>query len=138
MCEVIQLLYSNECTRDQYPFNGQMRTGTGPALVIIMLDTFRSLEHSLEASFQVHRAPFFRPKFLTLRGHVTTLTTLTWQQKFIVDEGELVPLVTVHGHEHHKITKDSVRVLAREDSWLVKEKGERSHRNQNRTTGHES
>ena len=31
MCEVIQLLYSN----DQYPFNGQMRTGTGPALVII-------------------------------------------------------------------------------------------------------
>ena len=25
---------SNECTRDQYPFNGQMRTGTGPALVI--------------------------------------------------------------------------------------------------------
>ena len=33
MCEVIQLLYSNECTRDQYPFNGQMRTGTGPALV---------------------------------------------------------------------------------------------------------
>ena len=32
-CEVIQLLYSNECTRDQCPFNGQMRTGTGPALV---------------------------------------------------------------------------------------------------------
>ena len=28
MCEVIQLLYSYECTRDQYPFNGQMRTGT--------------------------------------------------------------------------------------------------------------
>ena len=32
MCEVIQLLYSNECTRDKYPFNGQMRTGT--ALVV--------------------------------------------------------------------------------------------------------
>ena len=29
MCDVIQLLYSNACTRDQYPFNGQMRTGTG-------------------------------------------------------------------------------------------------------------
>ena len=28
MCEVIQLLYSNECTRNQYPFNGQMRTDT--------------------------------------------------------------------------------------------------------------
>ena len=27
MCEVIQLLYSN----DQYPFNGQMHTGTGSA-----------------------------------------------------------------------------------------------------------
>ena len=26
---------SHECTRDQYPFNGQMRTGTGPALVNI-------------------------------------------------------------------------------------------------------
>ena len=24
---------SHECTRDQYPFNGQMRTGMGPALV---------------------------------------------------------------------------------------------------------
>ena len=24
---------SHECTRDQYPFNEQMRTGTGPALV---------------------------------------------------------------------------------------------------------
>ena len=34
MCEVIQLLYSNECTRDQYSFNEQMRTGTGPALVV--------------------------------------------------------------------------------------------------------
>ena len=33
MCEVVQLLYSNEGTRDQYSFNGQMRTGTGPALV---------------------------------------------------------------------------------------------------------
>ena len=33
MCEVSQLLYSNECTRDQYSFNGKMRTGTGPALV---------------------------------------------------------------------------------------------------------
>ena len=32
MREVIQLLYSN----DQYPFNGQMRTGTGPALVTII------------------------------------------------------------------------------------------------------
>ena len=29
-------------------------------------------------------------------------------------------------HKHHKITKDSVRVLAREDVWL-KEKSERSH-----------
>ena len=28
MREVIQLLYSNECTRDQHPFNGQMRAGT--------------------------------------------------------------------------------------------------------------
>ena len=27
--------------------------------LIIMLDTFQSLEISLEASFQVHRAPFF-------------------------------------------------------------------------------
>ena len=25
---------SNECTCDQYPFNGQMRMGTGPALVV--------------------------------------------------------------------------------------------------------
>ena len=33
MCEVIPLLYSNVCTRYHYPFNGQMRTGTGPALV---------------------------------------------------------------------------------------------------------
>ena len=33
MREVIQLLYSNECIRDQYPFNGKMHTGTGPALV---------------------------------------------------------------------------------------------------------
>ena len=24
------------------------------------------------------------------------------------------------GHEHHKITKDSVRILAREDIWLKK------------------
>ena len=31
-------------------------------------------------------------------------------------------------HEHHKITKDSVRALAREDI-LVKEKSERSHQN---------
>ena len=30
MCEVIQLLYSN----DQYQFNGQMRTVTGLALVL--------------------------------------------------------------------------------------------------------
>ena len=37
MCEVIQLLYANECTRDQYPFNGQMRTGTGPAQGSILL-----------------------------------------------------------------------------------------------------
>ena len=36
MCEVIQLLYSNECTHDQYPFNAQMRTGT--ALVPSMDD----------------------------------------------------------------------------------------------------
>ena len=35
MCEVIQLLYSNECTRDQYPFNGQMRTDMDPALVFL-------------------------------------------------------------------------------------------------------
>ena len=40
MCEVIQLLYSNECTRDQYPFNVQMRTGTGPALVTVSLSLF--------------------------------------------------------------------------------------------------
>ena len=33
MCEVIQLLYSN----DQYPFNGQMHTGTGSALVFIIV-----------------------------------------------------------------------------------------------------
>ena len=33
-----------------------------------MLDNFQSLDISLEASFQVHRAPFFRPKCLTLRG----------------------------------------------------------------------
>ena len=33
------------------------------------VDTFQSLESSLEASFQVHCAPFFRPK--CLRGHVT-------------------------------------------------------------------
>ena len=52
----------------------------------------------LEASFLVHRAPFFRPKCLTLRGHVTVLTTITWQQKFTVDGGgELIPLVAVHG-----------------------------------------
>ena len=44
---------------------------------IIILVTFQSLENSLEASFQVHRASFFRPKCLTLRGHVTALTTLT-------------------------------------------------------------
>ena len=31
----------------------------------------------LEASFLVHRAPFFRPKCLPLRGHVTVLTTIT-------------------------------------------------------------
>ena len=30
--------------------------------MVIMLVTFQSLENSLEASFQVHRAPFFRPK----------------------------------------------------------------------------
>ena len=36
MCEVIQLLYSND--QLAYPFNGQMRTGTGPALVIIITD----------------------------------------------------------------------------------------------------
>ena len=24
---------SHECTRDQYPFNGQMRTGTGTSLI---------------------------------------------------------------------------------------------------------
>ena len=34
MCEVIQLLYSNECTRDQYPFNGQMRTSTSLVPII--------------------------------------------------------------------------------------------------------
>ena len=50
----------------------------------------------LEASFLVHRAPFFRPKCLPLRGHVTVSTMITWQQKFIVDGGELVPLVAVH------------------------------------------
>ena len=30
-------------------------------------------------------------------------------------------------HEHHKIIKDSVRILAREDIWL--EKSEISHQN---------
>ena len=45
----------------------------------------------LEASFQKHHAPFFRPKCLTLRGHVTALTTVTWQQKFIVDGGSSYP-----------------------------------------------
>ena len=33
MCELIQLLYSNECTHDQYPFNGRIGTGTGTTLV---------------------------------------------------------------------------------------------------------
>ena len=33
MGEIIQLLYSNECTRDQYPFNGQMRTSAVESLV---------------------------------------------------------------------------------------------------------
>ena len=45
----------------------------------------------LEASFLVHRAPFFRPKCLPLRGHVTVSTTVTWQQKFIVDGGSSYP-----------------------------------------------
>ena len=31
----------------------------------------------LEASYLVHRAPFFRPKCLPLRGHVIVLTTIT-------------------------------------------------------------
>ena len=51
------------------------------------VDTFQSPEISLEASFHVHRAPFFRPKCLPLQGHVTALTTITWQQKLIVDGG---------------------------------------------------
>ena len=34
---------------------------------IEILVTFQSLESLLEASFQVHRTPFFRPKCLTLR-----------------------------------------------------------------------
>ena len=42
MCEFIQLLYSNEYTSDQYSFNGQMRTGTGTALVTLMTLTFGS------------------------------------------------------------------------------------------------
>ena len=36
-----------------------------------------------------HHASFFRPKCLTLRGHVTALTTVTWQQKFIDQRYEL-------------------------------------------------
>ena len=32
---------SNECTRDQYPFNGQMRTGTGPTLVYSIHDHYK-------------------------------------------------------------------------------------------------
>ena len=34
--------------------------------------------------------------WLVLRGHVTALTTITCQQKFIADGRELVPLVAVH------------------------------------------
>ena len=44
----------------------------------------------LEASFLVHRAPFFRPKCLPLRGHMTAEVHRRWG-------GELVPLVAVHG-----------------------------------------
>ena len=65
------------------------------------------------SSFRIIRAFFFRPKCLTLRGHVIALTTITWQQKFIVDGGGGSSY-----HKHHKITKDSVNVLAREDVWL--------------------
>ena len=32
--------------------------------------------------------------------------------------GELIPLA----HKHHKITKDSVKMLAREDVWFIKRK----------------
>ena len=49
MCEVIQLLYSNECTRDQDPFNGKMRTGTGPALV----RGIKMMERALKATERV-------------------------------------------------------------------------------------
>ena len=90
------------------------------------------------------RAFFFRPKCLTLRGHVIALTTITRQQKFQVECPECPltyigetgrtlatrmkdhlnlrnPLTAVGehcAHEHHKITKDSVKGLAREDIWL--------------------
>ena len=47
---------------------------------------------SLVASFRMHHASFFRPRCLSLRGHVIVV-----KQKFIVDGGELVPLVVVHG-----------------------------------------
>ncbi len=56
-----------------------------------MFVTFQSLGFSLVASFQLLRAFFFRPKCLTLRGHVIALTTITWQHKFIVDGGSSYP-----------------------------------------------
>ena len=50
-----------------------------------MFVTFQSLGFSLVASFLMLRAYFFRPKCLTLRGHVIALT------KFTVDEGSSYP-----------------------------------------------
>ncbi len=58
---------------------------------IILFVTFQSWFFSLVASFRILRVFFFRPKCLTLRGHVISLTTFTWQQKFIVDGGSSYP-----------------------------------------------
>ena len=41
--------------------------------------------------FRMLLAFFFRPKCLTLRGLVIALTTITWQQKFIVGGGSSYP-----------------------------------------------
>ena len=61
MCEVIQLLYSNECTRDQYPFNGQMHTGTALVYTITKLRIHISISlHHLIVSIMHNNVRLYR------------------------------------------------------------------------------
>ena len=71
----------------------------------------------LVAIFRMLWAFFFRPKCLTYIGE--TGRTLATRMKDHLNLGKPLTAVGEHClHEHHNITKDSVKVLARDDIWL--------------------